>query len=73
MDIFSLLRLAKSKVASDLHVVVDSPPLLRIHGSLESVDGAVPLTADEVSEALLQITTPEEREHFHQHLELDFS
>ena len=32
----------------------------------------LPLTADEISQAFLQITTPEEREEFHRHLELDF-
>jgi len=72
MDIFSLLRTAKSKDASDLHLVVASPPLLRVNGSLEMIDGIAPLTADEISQAFLQITTPEEREDFHRHLELDF-
>jgi len=72
MDIFSLLHIAKSQVASDLHLVADSPPLLRVNGSLESVDGVEPLTAEDISQAFLQITTPEEREEFHRHLELDF-
>ena len=72
MDIFSLLNMAKSKTASDLHLVVGSSPLLRVNGSLEAVDGVGPLTADEISQAFLQITTPEEREDFHHHLELDF-
>ncbi len=72
MDIFSLLYTAKSKAASDLHLVVASPPLLRIDGSLKVVDGIAPLTAEEISQAFLQITTPEEREDFHRHLELDF-
>jgi len=72
MDIFSLLHVAKSKAASDLHLVVASQPLLRVNGSLEAVDGLAPLTADEISQAFLQITTPEEREDFHRHLELDF-
>ena len=73
MDIFSLLHIAKAKNASDLHLVASSPPLFRITGSLESLDGAMPLTADEINQAFLQITTPEEREDFRQHLELDFS
>ena len=72
MDIFSLLRLADSKGASDLHLVVSSPPLLRVNGSLEAVNGTMPLTADEINQAFLQITTPEEREDFQRHLELDF-
>jgi len=72
MDIFSLLHTAKSKNASDLHLVVSSPPLLRVNGSLESVNGAALLTPTDVSQAFLQITSPEERENFTRHLELDF-
>ena len=72
MDIFSLLHIAKSKGASDLHLVASSPPLLRVNGSLETVNGATPLAADEINQAFLQITTPEEREDFHHQLELDF-
>jgi twitching motility protein PilT len=53
-------------------MVASSPPLLRVNGSLKAVDGAAPLTADEINQALLQITTPGEREDFHRHLELDF-
>ena len=46
MDVFSLLRTAKLKTASDLHLVAASPPLLRVNGSLEAVDGAAPLNAE---------------------------
>ena len=72
MDVFLLLQAAKLKNASDLHLVVASPPLLRVNGSLESVNGTTPLTPSEVSQAFLQITSPEERENFTRHLELDF-
>ena len=72
MDIFKLLHTAKAKAASDLHMVVSSPPLLRVNGSLESINGTTPLTAEDISQAFLQVTTPEEREEFHRHLELDF-
>ncbi|GAJ15192.1 unnamed protein product, partial [marine sediment metagenome] len=72
MDVFLLLQAAKLKNASDLHLVVASPPLLRVNGSLESVNGTTPLTPSEVSQAFLQITSPEERESFTRHLELDF-
>jgi len=72
MDIFSLLRTANSRRASDLHMVADSPAIFRIDGSLESANGVAPLSAGDINEAFLQITTPEEREQFHRHLELDF-
>jgi len=73
MDIFALIHTAKSRAASDLHLVVSSPPLVRVNGHLEPVDGMSVLTANEISQAFLQITTPEEREDFHRHLELDFN
>ncbi len=72
MDVFKLLKEAKTRLASDLHMVVGSPASYRINGSLEPANGVTPLTAEDVNEAFLQITTPEEREHFHRHLELDF-
>jgi twitching motility protein PilT len=72
MDISALLHKAKALGASDLHLVVDGPPLLRINGGLQALEGAAPLTADEISQAFLRITTPQEREEFHRSLELDF-
>ena len=72
MDVFALLQSAKLRDASDLHLVVSSPPLLRVKGSLEAVNGASPLTPSEISEAFLQLTTPTEREGFTRSMELDF-
>ena len=72
MDIFALLRTASSRRASDLHMVVGSPATFRIDGSLTHADGASALTPEDINEAFLQMTTPEERENFHRHLELDF-
>ena len=72
MDVFSLLRIGKSRRASDLHLVAGSPAAFRIDGSLEPANGVAPLTPEDINEAFLQLTTPEEREHFHKQLELDF-
>jgi len=72
MDIIDLLRTAKTLEASDLHLVVASPPLVRVNGSLESVNGISALTATDINEAFLQITSPEERDNFHKQMELDF-
>jgi twitching motility protein PilT len=72
MDVFSLLRIGKSKRASDLHMVVGSPSILRVDGFLVAANGVVPLTAEDINEGFIQLTTPEEREQFHRHLELDF-
>jgi len=72
MDVFSLLRTGKSRRASDLHMVAGSPAAFRIDGSLEPANGVALLTPEDINEAFLQLTTPEEREHFHRQLELDF-
>jgi len=72
MDIFSLLYAAKSRNASDLHLLVGSPPLARVNGALSPLNGLLPLNTHDVSQALVQITTSEEREEFYRHLELDF-
>ncbi len=72
MDIFSLLNLAKDKAASDLHLVAHSLPMLRVDGSLVPIADMAVLTPDDINQAFAQITTPEERESFHHHLELDF-
>jgi len=71
-NILDLLRLAKERNASDLHLVVASPPMLRINGSLESANGTKPVSPEEVSEAFIQLTTPEQREEFQHTMELDF-
>ena len=73
MDINSLLALARTKAASDVHLIASSPPIFRINGYLEVLDGVGPLSSEALSQAFAQITTPEERERFQGHPELDFS
>lgn len=71
-DIFSLLHLAKSKRASDLHLVAFRPPLLRVDGLLKSVSDIPPLTPAEVKGCFDQITSEKQKSIFNQSLELDF-
>ncbi|MDD4923686.1 MAG: type IV pilus twitching motility protein PilT [Dehalococcoidales bacterium] len=73
MDIIELLKTAKEQRASDLHMVLDTPPMFRIDGVLKNVNGSHPLTAQDVRAAFEQITTPRERSHFEENMELDFS
>jgi twitching motility protein PilT len=53
-------------------MVAGSPATFRIDGSLEPADGVAPLTPEDINEAFLQLTTPDEREYYHRQLELDF-
>jgi twitching motility protein PilT len=73
MDIEKLFRQSEEKKASDLHLVVSCPPLLRIDGAMRAIEGDEVLTVDELNEAFLQVTTQEQRELFYKNLELDFS
>jgi twitching motility protein PilT len=72
MDIFNLITLAKSKGASDIHMVVYRPPLFRIDGDLGPVEGWPPLTHEDIEQAFNQMTTEQERDDFDRLLELDF-
>jgi twitching motility protein PilT len=73
MDILALLRTAKDRAASDVHLVASSPPLLRIDGALRAVDGTEPLTSEEIKQAFDTLTSPEQRAIFSKNMELDFS
>ncbi|MCJ7605030.1 MAG: PilT/PilU family type 4a pilus ATPase [Dehalococcoidales bacterium] len=72
MDIIKLLEAAKERGASDLHMVVDMPPLLRINGSLMPADDLAVLTAEDLERALEQVTSEKERAEFERTHELDF-
>ncbi len=72
MDIFALIAIAKLKNASDVHLSVFSPPLIRVNGSLEPVSSFAPLTEQDIRAALGQIATRDEIDEFYRELELDF-
>ena len=59
MDIKDLLQLAIDRKASDLHIIVGSPPTLRKEGSLLAVVGEAPLTPDDVEGYLKKILKTE--------------
>ncbi len=72
MNIDDLLHVVVERQASDLHLKVSTPPVLRIHGALTPYgDSSVML--EEMQEALESITTEEQRESFDRELELDFA
>ena len=59
--------------ASDLHVSVGAPPMLRIDGALMPVAGQSVWDRDRVASALESILNSEQKEQFDAHLELDFA
>jgi twitching motility protein PilT len=68
-----LLRLMVDKRASDLHLKVPSPPVIRIDGSLVIQEHISPLTASDMQSIFQEITTQEQRVIFIKELELDFA
>jgi len=73
MDLNELLKLTVDKGASDLHLRVPSPPVLRIDGVLVTQQDMAPLTPKDLEDAFESITTPEQRDTFFKELELDFA
>jgi len=73
MDVKELLTLMVNKKASDLHLTVSSPPVLRIDGELVPQDDLSPLSPRDVELALEQLSAREHREVFDREWELDFA
>ena len=68
-----ILELAVSEGATDLHVKVPSPPVLRIDSELAVQEEWPPFTAEDIEGIFEQITTQEQREAFGREHELDFA
>jgi len=73
MKIEELLRSMTEKDASDLHIRVPGPPVMRIDGSLMPQEDLPHISPLDVQEAFEQITTENQQAVFHQELELDFA
>jgi twitching motility protein PilT len=55
-DIHSLMEACYAQGASDLHVSVARPPVLRVHGHLVEIEGLPVLTAADVDAMVAAIT-----------------
>jgi twitching motility protein PilT len=71
MQIDELLKFMVNKGASDLHLTVPSPPVLRIDGKLIPQGGLPPVTAKDIELTLEQIATKDQRAVFDREWELD--
>jgi twitching motility protein PilT len=70
----ALFRAMCERGASDLHLSVGSPPVVRKDGRMESlVDGAVALTPEAVLAFLLPILPPQNKREFHERHDTDFA
>ncbi len=71
--LLELFKLMVNRGASDLHLRVPSPPVLRIDGELVPLKDLPPLTPKDIETSFEHITTPEQRSTFFSDLELDFA
>ena len=72
MLIDELFYLMKNKGASDLHLTVGVPPILRINGELFATPFD-PLTPEQTQALIYSIMTDEQKSRFETHNELDFA
>lgn len=73
MDINEIFTEAARLGASDVHLNVGFPPMLRIHGILRPVDGTKPLTPEESSQLATATMSGEQKDLFATNKELDYS
>jgi twitching motility protein PilT len=73
MEIQDLLALAVKSKASDLHLLVQMAPILRIDGVLRFVSNNPPLQQETLERMVFQLLTPEQKELLLANKELDFS
>ena len=72
-DIDSALRTLIERGGSDLHLKVNSPPVVRLQGELAHLEGFSPLTPEETEAALRHIAEARSLSEFEEAGEADFS
>jgi len=73
LDINNLLKMTIDKKASDLHLLAERPPVMRINGEIISLDELQPLSADDIPRLLFSIMGQEQIRKFQADKELDFA
>ena len=73
VQIDELLQLAVNKGATDLHLKVPCPPVLRIDGTLERQEDFSHLTPEDIQSMFTQITNSDQKTAYENQRELDFA
>ncbi len=73
MDLDAILRRAIEMGASDVHLKVPLPPVLRVNGTLSPLKGEDRLTPDEIKRVALSVMNERQREMFTKTKELDMA
>jgi twitching motility protein PilT len=61
------------KGGSDLHLSVNAPPMIRVHGDLQAIPGYSALTAHQLQETVYALLTDRQKQRFEETKELDFA
>lgn len=72
-DMTSILIKANELGASDIHLVAGRPPMFRVYGSLDPMEGSDRLMPNDIKELANSILTDAQEKAFDQNKELDFS
>jgi twitching motility protein PilT len=73
IKIDDLFKLAVDKRASDVHIVADKPPILRIDGELVEVEGVPPLSSKDTQALVFSILNDKQKQLYISERELDMS
>ncbi|MBI5630270.1 MAG: type IV pilus twitching motility protein PilT [Elusimicrobia bacterium] len=73
MELVDILKAAVQSGASDVHIVVGKPPMMRLNGEIAEIPGGSPLDADQAKRLVYSILYEEQRAKFEDHWELDCS
>jgi twitching motility protein PilT len=72
-ELGELFKIAVEKKASDLHLVVGQPPIIRIDGRLQIIEKQKPLTNEKVQDLLFSITSETQKDKLNKKRDLDMS
>ena len=70
ININSFFKMAAERTASDLHITVNSPPILRIDGKLHVTDGPK-LSPDQTKQTIYSILNDEQKASLEEKKELE--
>ncbi len=72
-ELVEVLKATAQAGASDLHLVIGKPPMIRLNGVIKPLAGAAAITADECKQMIYSVLYEDQRARFEEKWELDCS
>lgn len=73
MEMLDVLRAVVEKGASDLHLTIGVPPMIRFHGEVVPLMDSRPLNGQDTERMIFSILTDRQKKEFEEHMDLDCS